>query len=92
MAMGNFEDFKPGDLSINGQPVHTPSLFNQEEQQELERRAKISKVTIEFENMLLRENMTMGDMLEIFGLLTARANNVFSKITIKKIQEDYGKI
>lgn len=73
-------------------PTATPKLLDEEKRIAEERVAKISRVTKEIEDILLRENMSMGDLLEVFGLFTSRANSVFEKITIKKIKEDYGKI
>lgn len=72
--------------------VYTDSLLDHEAKTEAERRAAIGKITLEVEEIFLRENMSMGDLLEVFGLLTGRANDVFSKIKIKKIKEDYGKV
>ena len=73
-------------------PTATPKLLDAEKRIEMERVAKISRVTKEIEDILLREEMTVGDLLEIFGLFTSRANSVFENIKIKKIKEDYGKI
>lgn len=72
--------------------VNTPTakLMDEEVKTEADKRATISKVTLEIEQILLRENMTMGDFLEIVGLFTNRANRVFSLKTIKEINETYG--
>lgn len=72
--------------------VNTPTakLMDEEVKTEADKRATISKLTLEIEQILLRENMTMGDFLEIVGLFTNRANRVFSLKTIKEINETYG--
>mgnify|MGYP001612400995 FL=1 len=57
-----------------------------------EHRARLSRVTLEIEKILLRENLAMGDFLYIVDVFNARANKVFSETKIKKIKEDYGKI
>ena len=72
--------------------IPTPKLLDEEKRIATERAAKISRVTLEVEAILLREDMTVGDLLEVFGLFTGRANSVFEKITIKKIKEMYEQI
>ena len=72
--------------------IPTPKLLDEEAKIEAERRARISRITLEIEQILLREDMTVGDLLEIFGLFTNRANSVFEKIKIKTIKEKYGKL
>lgn len=76
----------------NELPPGTIKLLDDEVAKAKEQREKISRVTLEIESILLREDMTVGDLLEVFGLFTNRANSLFEKITIKKIKEDYGKI
>lgn len=73
-------------------PKFTEKFLDEEARLAKEQREKISRVTLEIEALLLKEEMTVGDLLEIFGLFTSRANSVFEKITIKKIKEEYGKI
>lgn len=73
-------------------PEGTTKLLDEEVKKAQEQREKISRVTLEIEEIILREEMTAGDLLEIFSLFTSRMNSVFEKITIKKIKEDYGKI
>ena len=73
------------------QGMVTAKLLDEEARQVQEHRDKISSVTLEIETILLREDMDVGDLLEIFGLFTERANSVFSKITIKTVKESYGK-
>ena len=70
-------------------PDATTKLLDEEARLAKEQREKISRVTLEFEQILLREEMTVGDLLEIFGLFTGRANEVFSKTKVKSIKESY---
>lgn len=70
-------------------PDATTKLLDEEARLAKEQREKISRVTLEFEQILLREEMTVGDLLEIFGLFTGRANDIFSKTKIKTIKESY---
>jgi len=79
-------------MAPNEYPSATPKLLDEEARLNKEKRELISRVTLEIEQILLREDMTVGDLLEIFGLFTSRANSVFEKIKIKKIKEDYGEI
>ena len=69
--------------------IPTPKLLDEEARLEKEHRKKMSRATLEIEQILLRENLTMGDFLEIVELFTSRANSVFSKIKIKEIKEKY---
>lgn len=79
--------------SVAGEiPDGAVKMLDEEARLAQERRDKISRVTLEIEEILLREEMTVGDLLEIFGLFTSRTNSVFEKITIKKIKEDYEQI
>ena len=73
-------------------PIVTPKLLDEEARLAAEKRVLISRITLEIEQIFLREDINVGDLLEIFGLFTGRANEVFSQIKIKKIKEDYGKI
>ena len=66
----------------------TPKLLDEEALLARQHREAISRVTIEIEAILLREKMTVGDLLEIFGLFTGRANRFFESITIKKIKDE----
>lgn len=69
--------------------IPTPKLMDEETRLTALHRERIAAVTKQVEDIFLLENMTMGDMLEVFGLFTARANSVFEKTTIKKIKESY---
>ena len=72
--------------------IPTPKLLDEEAKLEAERRVWVSRIALEIEEILLREDMTMGDLLEVFGLFTSRANSVFERIKIKTIKEKYGEI
>lgn len=69
--------------------IATPKLLDEEKRLAQIQRQKISRVTLEIEKILLKEDMTVGDLLEIFGLFTGRANSVFEKTKIKTIKESY---
>mgnify|MGYP001592370604 FL=1 len=70
-------------------PTATTKLLDEEARLAAEKRALISKVTLEIEQILLREDLTVGDLLEIFGLFAGRTNSIFEKIKIKTIKENY---
>lgn len=70
-------------------PTATTKLLDEEARLVAEKRVLISKVTLEIEQILLREDLTVGDLLEIFGLFAGRANSIFEKIKIKTIKENY---
>ncbi len=72
--------------------IPTPKLLDEEARQEKERREKLGRIALEIEQIFLREDMSVGDLLEVFGLFTGRANSVFERIKIKKIKEEYGKM
>lgn len=68
--------------------IPTPKLLDEEAHLAQEHRDAISRVTLEIEAILLRESMTVGDLMEIFGLFTGRANKFFENITIKTIKDE----
>lgn len=72
--------------------IPTPKLLDDEAERAKEHRVIVSKVVLEIEDILLRENMSVGDLLEIFALFTNRANRVFERITIKEIKKTYAEI
>ena len=67
-------------------------LLDEEAKLAIEKRALISRVTLEIDEILLRENLTMGDWAEIADLINARSIKYFSQIKIKTIKENYGEI
>ncbi len=64
-------------------------LADEEKRQTVAHRLLISKIAKEVEVIFLRENLTMGDLLEVFGLFTERANRVFSEKKISEIKKSY---
>jgi len=64
-------------------------LADEERRQIETHRLLIGRVTKEIEEILFRENFTMGDLLEIFGLFTERANKVFAQKSISEIKKSY---
>ena len=67
-------------------------LLDEEAKIAMEKRALISRITLEVDEILLRENFTMGDWAEIADLINARSIKHFSQIKIKTIKENYGEI
>jgi len=65
------------------------ALADEERRQIKEHQFLISRITKEIEEILIRENLTMGDLLEVFGLFTERANRVFAKKSISEIKKSY---
>lgn len=69
--------------------IPTARLLDEEKRSEEERRQKISGVTLEIEQILLREDMTMGELAEVLDLFNSRAHSIFSKTKIKQIKDSY---
>lgn len=78
-----------GEIHINGSPVATAKLLDEEKRIEEERRARISRVTLEIEDILLREDFTMGELAEVLDLFNSRAHAVFSRTKIRTVKETY---
>lgn len=78
-----------GEIHINGNPVATAKLLDEEKRIEEERRARISRVTLEIEDILLREDFTMGELAEVLDLFNSRAHAVFSRTKIRNVKESY---
>lgn len=70
-------------------PSATAKLLDEEKRLETERRAKIGRITLEVEAILLREDLTMGELGEVMDLFNARAQDVFSRTKIKHIKDSY---
>ena len=68
----------------------TAKLMDEETKTIAQKRATISRVTLEIEQILLREDMTMGDLAEVMDLFNARAHSVFSLTKIKDLKNSYG--
>lgn len=56
----------------------------------IKHRELISRVISEVEKILLKEELNMGDFMEVVGVFVERSNQVFAKIKIKTIKNDYG--
>jgi hypothetical protein len=65
------------------------ALADEEKRQIEEHKKSIGKVAKEIEEIFIREHFTMGDLLEVFGLFTERANRVFAKELISAIKKKY---
>lgn len=70
-------------------PSSTAKLLDNEKDSVAEARARIGRVTLEIEAILLREDMTMGDLAEVMDLFNSRAHTVFSQTKIKSVKESY---
>lgn len=81
-----------GEIHINGDEkggMKTPQLLDIEKKNEMERQARIGRVTLEIEQILLREDFTMGELAEVLDLFNARAHSVFSRTKLKEVKESY---
>lgn len=67
----------------------TPKLLDDEAKNAAEHRALLGKVALEIEGILIRENLNVGDFLEIVGLFTGRANSIFEKTKMSDIKKKY---
>jgi len=70
-------------------PPATEKLLDEEARNELERRELVSRITKEIEEIFLREDMIMGDILEVMNLFNFRATKVFSQAKIRYVKEQY---
>lgn len=71
-------------------PKGTVKLLDQEMFDAAVKRAQIQKVALEIEEIFLREDMTIGDFSAVFALFMRRSDNVFEKMKLKTIKENYG--
>lgn len=69
--------------------IPTPKLLDEEAKTEVERRALISRITLEIEVILLREDLTMGELGEVLDMFNARAHSVFSRTKLKDVKKTY---
>ena len=67
----------------------TAKLMDNEAMTIAQKRATISRVTLEIEQILLREDMSMGDLAEIMDMFNSRAHSVFSLTKIKDLKQTY---
>lgn len=70
-------------------PEATAKLLDLEVENEKKRREMIGRVTLEVEQIFLREDITMGELAEVLDLFNSRAQKVFSATKIKTIKETY---
>lgn len=70
-------------------PQGTTELLDQEKLQRAEHLAKIGRITLKIEELLLQENMTMGDLSDILDTFNARAQFVFAKTKLSDIKKTY---
>lgn len=71
--------------------IPTPKLLDEEAKKATERRDLISRVTLEVEEILLREDLTMGELGEVMDMFNARAHSIFSQTKLKDIKKTYDK-
>ena len=69
--------------------ISTPKLLDEEARIASERRALISRITMEIEAILIREDFTMGELAEIMDLFNSRAHFIFSQTKIKDVKDKY---
>lgn len=69
--------------------IPTEKLMDNEVKTETDKRAQLSRVAIEMENILIREDMNMGDLANVMDLFNARAHAVFSLTKIKDMKQIY---
>lgn len=70
-------------------PLPTAKLMDEEAKTLTDKRAQLSRVAVEMENILIREDMNMGDLANIMDLFNARAHAVFSLTKIKDMKQIY---
>lgn len=73
-------------------PEITPKLLDLELTEANKRRALLRKISLEIENILLRESVTMGELGEIMDLFNARAHSVFSKAKVEEVKKSFEKL
>lgn len=69
--------------------IPTDKLLDEEAKIAAERRALLSKITLEVEAIFLREDLTMQELSEVLDLFNARAHSVFSRMKLSAIKETY---
>ncbi len=69
--------------------ISSPKLLDEEAKVAAKRRALISRVTLEIEKILLREDFTMGELGEVMDMFNSRAHSVFSKTKLKDVKKSY---
>jgi hypothetical protein len=79
------------DLEADGQ-MSTSKLLEEERRLEIARRIGMGKLVLEIEEKFIAAGSTMGDVMEVFSMLTERANRVMSNIPLDKIKNDFNNI
>lgn len=74
---------------MNTTNIPTPKLLDEEAKTAAEHRTLISRVTLEVEAILLREDLTMGELGEVMDMFNARAHSIFSRTKLKDIKKTY---
>jgi len=64
-------------------------LADEQARIEAARKEQVSRVALEIEKILVRENMTMNDFGEIVSVFNTRAQTVFAEMKINNIKEQY---
>ena len=69
--------------------ISSPKLLDEEAKVAAARRALISRVTLDIEKILLREDLTMGELGEVMDMINSRAHSVFSRTKLKDLKNSY---
>ena len=64
-------------------------LADEQVRAEKSKRDKLSRITLEIEKILIREDFTMDDLGEIVAYFNARAQTVFAEMKISSIKNEY---
>ena len=67
----------------------TANLMDEELKQVTEKQLQLGRVAHEIEDIVLRENLTMQELAQVFDLFNARVHSVISKMKVKDIKETY---
>lgn len=77
------------DMSGEASEISSPKLLDEEAKLAAERLALISRVTLEIEKILLREDLTMQELADVLDTFNSRAHAVFSRMKIKKVKDEF---
>lgn len=81
-----------GATNVNTENVNTDTtvaLMDNEIESIREHQQRIGALALEIEAILLREDISMGDLSEILDLFNSRAHAVFSRTKIKDVKHLY---
>jgi hypothetical protein len=70
--------------------IKTVALTEEEKKERANHVIKISKATLEVEQILLKYNLTWGDWGLVIDTMNDRTKKVFDGITVKEINQKYG--